>query len=75
MKHFRNSRLSSFSSSTFAVLLCFASATSSRAVSGEVLMVGERFPDLVLPSLADGAALSLDAFRGEKVLLQVFASW
>ena len=37
--------------------------------------VRERFPNLVLPSLADGKALSLAGFHGEKVILQIFASW
>ncbi len=39
------------------------------------LQQGEPFPDLVLPSLADGRPLSLADFRGRKVILQVFASW
>lgn len=38
-------------------------------------VVGEPFPDLELPSLKDGAALSVSAFRGQKVILHVFASW
>lgn len=37
--------------------------------------VGEPFPNLVLPSLADGKPLSLARFRGEKVILHIFASW
>lgn len=37
--------------------------------------VGEPFPSLVLPSLADGKPLSLARFRGQKVILQIFASW
>ena len=37
--------------------------------------VGESFPDLVLPSLADGKPLSLARFRGQKVILHIFASW
>jgi hypothetical protein len=37
--------------------------------------VGEPFPNLVLPSLANGKPLSLARFRGEKVILHIFASW
>jgi hypothetical protein len=37
--------------------------------------VGEPFPDLVLPSLADGKPLSLARFQGQKVILHIFASW
>ena len=37
--------------------------------------VGKPFPALVLPSLADGSALSIEQFRGRKVLLHQFASW
>ena len=37
--------------------------------------VGDRFPDLELPALADGSPLSIRDFRGRKVVLHVFASW
>ena len=37
--------------------------------------LGEAYPSLVLPSLADGAPLSITHFRGKKVLLLQFASW
>jgi peroxiredoxin len=33
------------------------------------------FPDITLPALEDGRPLSLRAFRGQKVILHVFASW
>ena len=36
---------------------------------------GERFPDLNLPSIANGKMVSLSSFRGKKVLLLKFASW
>ena len=38
-------------------------------------VVGEPFPDLQLPSLEDGTPTSIVAFRGQKVILHVFASW
>jgi hypothetical protein len=37
--------------------------------------VGEPFPNLVLPSLVDEKPLSLARFRGQKVILHIFASW
>lgn len=37
--------------------------------------VGEPFPDIALPSLEDGELTSIDAFRGQKVVLHLFASW
>lgn len=37
--------------------------------------VGEPFPALVLPAMADGSPLTIEQFRGKKVLLHQFASW
>ncbi len=37
--------------------------------------VGEPFPSIALPSLDDGKLRSIDAFRGQKVVLHLFASW
>ena len=41
----------------------------------EGLQIGKSFPDLVLPSIRDGKPISVADFRGQKLLLQVFASW
>jgi hypothetical protein len=38
------------------------------------LAVGEPFPDLVLPSL-DGTPRAIREFRGQKLILHIFASW
>ncbi|MBT8486843.1 MAG: hypothetical protein HKO59_04875 [Phycisphaerales bacterium] len=38
------------------------------------LAVGEPFPDLVLP-LLDGEPCSVADYRGQKLILHVFASW
>ena len=51
-----------------------ADASPSDAGAYE-LKVGQPFPNLVLPSLSDGSPLSLAAFRGEKVILHIWASW
>ncbi len=37
--------------------------------------VGQPFPAIVLPSLTDGEPMSIRDFRGEKVVLHIFASW
>jgi hypothetical protein len=37
--------------------------------------VGESFPKLVLPSLEDGSPLSVTSFRGQKLVLHIWASW
>jgi len=37
--------------------------------------VGKPFPELTLPSLEDGSPTSIADFRGNKILLHVFASW
>ncbi len=39
------------------------------------IKVGEPFPPLVLPSLEDGKRKSIAEFRGQKVILHIFASW
>ena len=45
------------------------------AAGAASLEVGERFPDLLLPRLEDGRPGSIADYRGEKLLLHVFASW
>jgi hypothetical protein len=37
--------------------------------------IGEPFPSVVLPSLSDRKPLSLARFRGQKVIVHIFASW
>lgn len=51
--------------------------TLPRSVRAEEVPVhvGDPFPALVLPALADGSPLSIEQFRGRKVLLHQFASW
>ncbi len=61
-----------------ALLACSGSHVSTSRTSvapSLVLEVGEVFPDLRLPALDDGHAVSLARFRGQKVILHVFASW
>lgn len=42
---------------------------------GNLFEVGEPFPEVALPTLDDGSLTTMAAFRGEKVILHVFASW
>lgn len=37
--------------------------------------VGDAFPLMALPALEDGRARSVADFRGQKLILHVFASW
>ncbi len=37
--------------------------------------VGEAFPDVLLPSLEDGRPGSIADFRGQKLILHIWASW
>jgi hypothetical protein len=39
------------------------------------LNVGEPFPTLALPSADDGRPRSVAEFRGEKLIVNIFASW
>ena len=50
-----------------------AQAQGSLPASGFV--VGTPFPTISLPSLEDGRPMSIADFRGQKVILHVFASW
>jgi hypothetical protein len=57
-----------------AMLLASAMASPTARASNP-LREGQPFPDLLLPSLADGRPTSIAAFRGKKVILHIFASW
>lgn len=54
---------------TLALMVSGAAAQTPR------IEEGRPFPDLILPSMADGSPMSLADFRGKKVVLHVFASW
>ena len=40
-----------------------------------IIVEGEPFPELALPALDDGRPMSIADFRGQRVVLHVFASW
>ena len=51
------------------------SGSASFSWGGPQIAVGEKFPELALPSLDDGAPLSVASFRGQTVVLHIWASW
>lgn len=56
------------------IVLALASlGAAAQSVPG--IEVGRPFPDLFLPSIDDGRPVSIADFRGEKIILHVFASW
>ncbi len=56
-----------------AMVMCFAGHSASAAPPD--FSVGRPFPNLVLPALDGGRAMSIADFRGKQVILHVFASW
>ena len=55
-----------------AVVLATPTPTRAQATGFEV---GQPFPTLAFPALDDGRPRSIADFRGQKVILHVFASW
>lgn len=47
----------------------------SAPLSPVPITVGEPFPEIVLPSIDGSAPFSIKKFRGNKVILHIFASW
>ena len=45
------------------------------AFSQQTMEIGKPFPSLTLPSMEDGSPMSVEQFRGKKLLLFVYASW
>lgn len=58
-----------------ALLLSTAAAPAAAQVQDTGFEVGDRFPEVPLPSLEDGSLHSLSDLRGDKIVLHVFASW
>lgn len=57
------------------VACAFLLAAHAHAQGLGLIKKGEPFPDLVLPSMEDGSPTSIRDFRGQRVMLHVFASW
>ncbi len=66
--------LSSWGSLT-GIALIFLLVATGRAAAPSGLQVGQPFPGLTLPALEGGQPTSLMDFRGEKVILHIWASW
>ncbi len=58
-----------------ALLVAAAMTTGAFAAGAGVIVEGQPFPDIVLPDLETGEPTSLSRYRGERVVLHVFASW
>ena len=50
-------------------------AVLALALAPQDLVVGEKHPELRLPTIDRGRTLGLSQFRGKKILLIEFASW
>ncbi len=50
-------------------------AVLALALAPQDLVVGEKHPELRLPTIDGGRTLGLSQFRGKKILLIDFASW
>ena len=50
-------------------------ALQSPAPAGLSFAVGDRFPDLVLPRVSGEGAGRISDWRGDHLLLHLFASW
>jgi hypothetical protein len=58
-----------------SILLGLLLAPSPAYAQLGLINEGKPFPDIVLPSLDDGAPMSIADYRGKRVMLIVFASW
>lgn len=56
-------------------LLLAAGGGGGRVAAAVPIVVGKPFPEVVLPSIAGGQPMSIASFRGQRVVLHVFASW
>ena len=54
---------------------CAVVARAQGPLATAGIEVGKAFPDVRLPSMTDGKLMSIADFRGQNVLLHVFASW
>ena len=60
---------------SLSAVLMTGSVHAQTSTPMPTLTVGEPFADVVLPSLVDGSPMALSQFRGQKVILHIFASW
>ncbi len=60
---------------TTGMLLVLLTYAVSLTAGANKIAVGQPFPELRLPSLGSGDALPVTSFRGQKLVLHIFASW
>lgn len=68
---------SSFDGRTLQIMLLVAVLFSAglSGVRAADFKVGRAFPHLAFPSLENGKPTSVDSFRGNKLILHIWASW
>lgn len=57
------------------LLIGMAAAAAPGAPESYSFEVGSPFPTVSLPSIEDGGPLSVEKFRGKKLVLHLWASW
>jgi len=59
------------------LLLVFSivSMAGTPMAKGDSIRLNTPFPTIVLPAVEDATAMSIEQFRGQKLMLHVFASW
>ncbi len=60
---------------TLLVPLLVTFGLESVPLNSVAITVGEPFPKIVLPSIDGSTPFSIEKFRGNKVILHIFASW
>jgi len=55
--------------------LMLAGVTAAATGQQPAIVEGEPFPEIVLPDMETGEPSSIRDYRGQKVVLHVFASW
>lgn len=50
-------------------------ASAMNAQSSSLIQEGETFPSLWFPSMTDGVPQHLEQWKGQKVVVHLFASW
>jgi len=61
--------------STCSALISIGAAASAAAQTAPAFEVGETFPAIVLLDADGSAPRSIADFRGQKIILHMFASW
>jgi len=64
-----------FAPAMFLLSASRLAAPAAHAGGTGLIKVGEPFPALVFPAVEDGSPESMASYAGQKVVLQVFASW